>query len=394
MRIQRLFFRTFFLFAISSVVYGASSINFPASAQPPQPSSGIRSGGLPIEKSKSKVIPLHGKMTISVREMDAKNQRRKDSPSSLLLPATSPGVLQTKKQIGELKPLRSAQKSLAVGTTPFKRKNVTLAMDPTSKVPMDVGLAEATSREGGGPDRVIASDAINSDDSIADGGSAEVGNAWDSASSRLDMEEAKLKIEGGIRIEDIIEPTSDYRYSAAKRGNPFLPSPAQHSLSKLVELGSKDVEIPIVSPLQSFSLSQLVVIGVWQSSELGMKALVQTPTDQGIEVSLGDPAGNSGGRIMTITPENVLVREFSVRTDGGREYRDVQLMMGADRAEVTPPVTVGRLILRAGASKSEVDTEEVPSKNKSGGSGEGAPETVLVPPAKVPVLRDNSSISK
>jgi hypothetical protein len=84
--------------------------------------------------------------------------------------------------------------------------------------------------------------------------------------------------------------------------------------------------------------------------------LIGTPATQGIEAKLGDPVGNSGGRIMSINPESVIVREFSVRFDGTREYRDVPLHMGSDLpVEKTALEKVGgRLILRPGATQPEL----------------------------------------
>jgi hypothetical protein len=149
------------------------------------------------------------------------------------------------------------------------------------------------------------------------------------------------------------------------------------------ELSPNDVEIPIVSPLQAFALSQLSVIGVWETDTHLWKALIGTPATQGIEAKLGDPVGNSGGRIMSINPESVIVREFSVRFDGTREYRDVPLHMGSDLpVEKNALEKVGgRLILRPGASQPEV---VAPDQQKNSNNDSLISNSAVVVPGSSP----------
>jgi len=186
---------------------------------------------------------------------------------------------------------------------------------------------------------------------------------WDSAAKKFDQYDPAASVTNGIRVEDIIEPSSEYQYSSSRKKNPFLPEikTARRAAAQR-ELSPNDVEIPIINPLQSFPVSQLGVIGVWEGDDHVWKALIETPTNQGIETKLGDPAGNSGGRIMSITPESVVVREFSVRTDGTREYRDMPLYMGSDNPQRSNVSIGGRLILRPGASAPEIESAEDSAK--------------------------------
>jgi len=178
---------------------------------------------------------------------------------------------------------------------------------------------------------------------------------WDSAAKRYDRGDPAKSISGGVRVEDIIEPTVDYQYSSGRRKNPFIPDIIlSGKIARQRELSPNDVEIPIVSPLQSFSVAQLAVIGVWETDSQIWKALIKTPATQGIEAKLGDPVGNSGGRIMSINPESVVVREFSLRVDGTREYRDIPLHMGSDLPQAKDTTVGGRIILRPGSSQPEV----------------------------------------
>jgi Tfp pilus assembly protein PilP len=181
------------------------------------------------------------------------------------------------------------------------------------------------------------------------------GETWDSAATRYDQSDPAKSVTKGVRVEDIIEPTIDYRYSSARRKNPFIPEVIlSGKAARQRELSPNDVEIPIVSPLQAFAVARLAVIGVWETDNGIWKALIRTPATQGIEAKLGDPIGNSGGRLMTINPDSVVVREFSVRSDGTREYRDIPLYMGSDLPAASDDKVGGRLILRPGASQPEI----------------------------------------
>ena len=207
---------------------------------------------------------------------------------------------------------------------------------------------------------------------------------WDSANKRYDYQDPSNMASKTLRVEDIIEPTIDYRYSSARRKNPFVPEIVlTGQMARQRELSPNDVEIPIVSPLQAFALAQLSVIGVWETDAHIWKALIGTPATQGIEAKLGDPVGNSGGRIMSINPESVIVREFSVRFDGTREYRDVPLHMGSDLpVEKNALEKVGgRLILRPGASQPEV---VAPDQQQNSNNGSLISNSAVVVPGSSP----------
>jgi Tfp pilus assembly protein PilP len=181
---------------------------------------------------------------------------------------------------------------------------------------------------------------------------------WNGVAKRLSEEDPAHAVTQGVRVEDIVEPSADYQYVSGRRRNPLIPEVVRARSVVQKELSPNDVEIPIINPLQSFELSKLAVIGVWEGDDHVWKALIQTPTNQGIETKLGDPAGNSGGRIMSITPDAVVVREFKLRADGTREYRDVPLYMGSDKPRDDDNLIGGRLILKPGATAPEIEKPE------------------------------------
>ncbi len=309
---------TFMISVFASSAHGASSIEAPAGAVPSQEDSVVGVGGLPMEKSKSKVIPLLGVMNVAASNVGVKSKEVKLKEAKLkeyIKPRPAKGLVlsQTEKR----------QEAAAIPAT----------TEAANSNPVD---------------------------------------PWDSAATRLDQEESKLSGKTGVQVEDIIEPTAEYRYSASKRANPFIPPLNSRNSQRVIEIGSNDVEIPIISPLQSFALAQLVVIGVWESSNNTYKAIIQTPTDQGIEVGLGDPAGNSGGRVMSIDQQSVVVREFSIRLDGAREYRDVHLNVGDSKPVQDELNSKGRLILRPGASAAEMDAGSATFQAPSAKPNQGA----------------------
>jgi Tfp pilus assembly protein PilP len=209
-------------------------------------------------------------------------------------------------------------------------------------------VAASASKKTSGLDQDVVIEADESEVELMDD------SAWDSAVKRFDQNDpAGTKKQ--IKVEDIIEPTSEYHYIAGRRKNPFIPGVVLGRPNFSQERTPEDVEIPIINPLQSFSVNQLSVIGVWEGDDRVWKALIKTPNNQGIETKLGDPAGNSGGRIMSIAPEAVIVREFSVRSDGTREYRDIPIYMGSDKEVNDNSPVGGRLILRPGAPSPEIE---------------------------------------
>lgn len=316
----------------------AASIEKPAGALPiprnDRPSEAPR-----LESSKSKVVPLQRKMDVASRS--ARNIQKANT-----------GDMKLKKIVTSQAP--EAQ----------KKSNLTQSTEAVSTT--------ATQQ-------------------VADGQ-----DVWDSANKRYDSDNKPDGATQGVRVEDIIEPSADYRYSGARRKNPFIPEIilAGGPVGRQRELSPSDVEIPIVSPLQAFTVKELAVIGVWETNDRVWKALIATPANHGIEAKLGDPIGNSGGRIMSITPDAVIVREFSVRVDGTREYRDTPLRMGSDAigdAPVSDKVG-GRLILRPGATMPEIVPPD--SQNKSSLDAVISNSSSLVPSGSPGTLKSVERINE
>ncbi len=174
----------------------------------------------------------------------------------------------------------------------------------------------------------------------------EVEEDWESTPDRPAED-----ITRSIRIEDIVEPPSDYHYASFDRPNPFQ-APDLNIIDRMAEgAGLNGVagggtangdpvagaeaaagklvygaEIPMISALQNFALKDLRLKGIWQSDAMERRAIVMTPKREGIIVKVGDPI--AAGKILEINKEYLVVREYRIKSDGAREYEDKEMYLG------------------------------------------------------------------
>lgn len=185
---------------------------------------------------------------------------------------------------------------------------------------------------------------------------------WDSAQTRYPTQSTP------VTIENIVEPSGEYRYASFGKPNPFLPplkiqneadgvagvegdmSPASDLAMASITSGvntsaaapsenggggaGRMHEIPVVSTLQKFPLARLELKGVWQLESGEKRAIVMTPNKEGIIVKVSDPI--SAGKILEINRDHLVVRQYRLREDGVREFADENLYLGsAARREKT-----------------------------------------------------------
>jgi Tfp pilus assembly protein PilP len=208
-------------------------------------------------------------------------------------------------------------------------------------------------------------------DSSSDTEESSGDETWDSYSDLKSGGSVAEEITDGVRIEDIVEPPSDYQYAAFGKADPFVPPILSYEEDNVA--GS--VEIPIVSPLQQFKLIDLKLVGVWQMSDGARKGMVITPTGnisvaQGIIIQNGDPIGNKGGKIIGVGEDYITVREFMLAPDGTREFEDSQMFMGS---RTTDAVT-GTITFKPGA-KDPIVKLDLPEGLPGVAPTEGEPTT-------------------
>lgn len=208
----------------------------------------------------------------------------------------------------------------------------------------------------------------------------QIGPVWESYNSNL--KSVAQEVTKGIRVEDVVEPPSEYHYAAFGKPDPFIPPMVAAKTQDVA--GPSGLEVPIVSPLQKFALSDLRVVGIWQLSSGERKALVMTPgggaeggRQQGIIVRNGDSIGNRAGKILAIGETVITVREFRLAADGTRQYEDAQMLMGNS----DPNKASGKLKFTPGQAAPEVIIEGqsgaiqgAPAANEAPGSAQAAPQ--------------------
>jgi Tfp pilus assembly protein PilP len=150
--------------------------------------------------------------------------------------------------------------------------------------------------------------------------------SWDSYLDFTDTDGVANEVTSGIRVEDIVEPPSQYRYAAFGKPDPFIPP-------MLTGYRSSSLEIPIVSILQRYSTESLRVVGMWELASGERKVLIMTPKDEGIVSKIGDVVGTRGGKIIQIEEKSLKIREFTLAPDGTRQFEDSELFLGSERPD-------------------------------------------------------------
>lgn len=225
----------------------------------------------------------------------------------------------------------------------------------------------------------------------------QIGPVWDSYNDN--MKSVAQEVTKGLRVEDVVEPPTEYHYAAFGKPDPFVaPLLARESAAAAAISG---LEVPIVSPLQRHEIRVLRLVGIWQLRSGERKALILTPqgaegsNEAGIIVRNGDSVGNRAGKILAIGDSFLTIREFKLAVDGTRQYEDIQMLMGIRDPSSTP----GKIRFTPGEAKTEVilegETQAVPVIGGPQGQGQ-APS--LAPRAGVNqssglLLRTNPALS-
>lgn len=150
-------------------------------------------------------------------------------------------------------------------------------------------------------------------------------NNWESYGQYDVKTDVVVESNEEVKVQDIVSENIDYTYASFGKDNPFVPPLLSTHLAKL--------EIPIVSILQRYRLDELSLVGTWELENSDRKALVMTPKDEGVIVTVGDLVGNKGGKIVGIAPKSIKIREFTLAPDGTRQFEDYQIYLGDEVPE-------------------------------------------------------------
>ncbi len=120
---------------------------------------------------------------------------------------------------------------------------------------------------------------------------------------------------GEDEIEDAVE--EDFRYDPANLPDPF---------KSYVRRNQVDREDVLMSPLERFDLSQLMVTGIiWGAKN--PRALIEDPTGKGYIVSEGAGVGKNKGRIIRIDDNRVIVKETYVDFQDKATSKEVEMYL-------------------------------------------------------------------
>lgn len=141
----------------------------------------------------------------------------------------------------------------------------------------------------------------------------------------------------GVRIEDIVDVSSDYHYASFGNADPFVPPLLAAPQNK-----QPTVSKQILSPLQNYPSNQIKISGVWQTDEGEWKALAMTKEGEGIIVRKADPFGDKDGRITSIGEDGINIREYTKNLDGTREANESKIFLLSSSGTV-PTSTIPNL---------------------------------------------------
>jgi Tfp pilus assembly protein PilP len=131
---------------------------------------------------------------------------------------------------------------------------------------------------------------------------------------------AAFAVENGkIKAEIVKNDDVDYSYSSMAQPGPFYYPPVESVLAK--------EEIPVVNPSQRYQLSQLKIVGIWRGEGGLQKALVMTPSQEGVVLGIGSDIGKRGGKVAQISDRSIVVREYSLAPDGTHIYEEYRLWL-------------------------------------------------------------------
>lgn len=182
-------------------------------------------------------------------------------------------------------------------------------------------------------------------------------DTWDSVPKDHEAFES-TELSSGIRVEEIIEPPSDYSYASFGKSDPFLPS-YELFVSKGPSSADKQFEIPIVSPLQVPNIERnLSVVGLWELPNGEKRALIIVRTSrrrQGVIAKVGDPIGLLG-KITEIDEAGVTAREYTILQDGSRTFEDKKLLL---KEADDDGLIGGKVVLQPGREPKVIEKSEI-----------------------------------
>lgn len=134
--------------------------------------------------------------------------------------------------------------------------------------------------------------------------------------------EVKLRPHADIPPIPVMKPYEKFVYAAADLRDPFVPTiidtPAEDKNQKVkVDNGIHPDQQRLKEELESYSLSELILVGTLEQAASGIWALVRAPDGIIHRVQIGNYIGQNHGKVMAISDVDLTLKEIIPDGDGG-----------------------------------------------------------------------------
>jgi len=123
---------------------------------------------------------------------------------------------------------------------------------------------------------------------------------------------------------EVIKPVQTYSYTPIGKRDPFRPF-------FLDAQRIKTSENP--SPLEQFEIEQLKLVGLITGLDKPV-ALVEDPSGKGYIIEIGTAIGRNGGKVSSITKDEVMIEEEYFSSEGKRIINKIPMKIILDRDDV------------------------------------------------------------
>jgi type IV pilus assembly protein PilP len=134
------------------------------------------------------------------------------------------------------------------------------------------------------------------------------------------------------KIPEWIRPP-DYKYSPIGKPDPFVSFIQVQKQERSISRPKKSKRI--LTPLEKVEATQLKLVGIiWYADRPeAALAMVELPDGKGFILKKGALVGRSGGHVVKISPDQVLIQEEVVNIFGKLEKRNIALKLHPSKEE-------------------------------------------------------------
>ena len=136
-----------------------------------------------------------------------------------------------------------------------------------------------------------------------------------------------------IQSDTILENAFEYTYASFGMPDPFVPNTHPTHMPSMSVL--------ITNILQRYPIDRIRVVGIWELQNGSKKSLMMTEKSEGVVVAVGDSVGVKGGIITKIDSDHVVVREFTLNSEGEQHFFNHKIWLGSrDQPSAEKSITI------------------------------------------------------